>query len=91
MRAVVRSFYVPRTPVAIADCADPPEARAIRTLLGKLGAVVAMHTSRLQYGGTFVDRGYTADIPPLPYSWHPRRQAPGLMPTTRLKTRVRWL
>jgi hypothetical protein len=43
MRAIDQSFYAPRTPVAIIDCGDPPEACAIRSLLERLGAVVTMH------------------------------------------------
>ena len=43
MRAIDQSFSIPRTPVAIIDCGDAPEAGAIRGLLENMGAVVTMH------------------------------------------------
>lgn len=43
MRAIDQSFCVPRTPIAIIDSGDPPEAWAIRALLENMGAVVTMH------------------------------------------------
>jgi hypothetical protein len=43
MRTIDQSFHVPRTPIAIIDCGDPPEASVIRGLLERMGAVVTMH------------------------------------------------